>query len=46
MHNAMFESKSKYEDDVNLVYGDTRIQLYKDLVWAYEDSGEIISDSF
>ena len=42
MHNAVFESKSKYEDDVNLDYGDTRMQLYKDLVWAYEHSGEIL----
>lgn len=42
MHNAMFESKSKYEDDVNLDYSDTRIQLYRDLVWAYENSDEIM----
>lgn len=42
MHNAVFESKSKYEDDVNLQYSDTLIQLYRDLIWAYEHSGEII----
>ena len=42
MHNAMFESKTQYEDDVNLEYSDTRIQLYRDLVWAYEHSGEIM----
>lgn len=42
MHNAVFTSGKKYEDDVNLQYSDTSIQLYRDLIWAYEHSGEIM----
>ncbi|MCM1225477.1 MAG: hypothetical protein NC548_64635, partial [Lachnospiraceae bacterium] len=46
MHSAVFEPKAKpkakYEDDVNLQYGDSRKKLCQDLVWVYEHSGEIM----
>lgn len=42
MHGATLDYKTKYEDDVNFQYGDTRMQLCSDFIWAYEHSGEII----
>lgn len=42
MRSTLPKRKTKYEEDVNLQYTDTNLQLYKDLVWTYEHSGEIM----
>ncbi|MCM1087798.1 MAG: hypothetical protein NC419_06550 [Muribaculaceae bacterium] len=43
MHGVVPTLRTKYEEDVNLQYSDTSLQLYKDLVWVYEHSGEIVA---
>lgn len=42
MHNTIPVFRTKYEEDLNLEYSSTRMQLYRDLVWVYEHSGEIM----
>lgn len=42
MHNTIPISRTKYEEDLNLEYSSMRMQLYKDLVWVYEHSGELM----
>ena len=42
MHGTIPDFKPRFEDDVNLEYGNTRMQLCSDLIWVYEHSGEII----
>lgn len=41
MHGALFDTKRKYEEDVNLQYYDTDIKLCEDRIWVYEHSNEI-----
>ena len=41
-HGAIIEWKRKYEEDVNLEYTDTNIELCKDRIWIYENSHDII----
>lgn len=42
MYSALPDKRPSFEDDVNLQYYDTRMQLYNDLIWVYEHSGKII----
>lgn len=42
MHGALIEDKRKYEDDVDLQYYDTDIQLCEDRIWVYENAEKIL----
>ena len=42
MHGALLETKRKYEDDVNLQYRDTDLQLCEDRIWVYEHAEQIL----
>ncbi len=42
MHAALPQSKRKFEEDVNLEYYDTDIELCKLLIWAYEHTDAMI----
>ena len=42
MHGALPETKRKYEEDVNLEYYDSDIELCKDRIWVYEHALEIL----
>lgn len=42
MHDTFSKESRRYEQDLNLEYGDTRLLLLKDYVWVYEHSSEIM----
>lgn len=42
MQGALLETKNKYEDDVNLQYYDTDLQLCEDRIWVYENAESIL----
>ena len=42
MHGALPETKRKYEEDVNLEYYDTDIELCRERIWVYEHASEIL----
>ena len=42
-HAAIIPWKQKYEEDVNLQFLDTDIQLCKDRIWIYENSESILA---
>lgn len=43
MHGAILKPVKKYEDDVNLQYYDTDIQLCEDRIWVYENAEAIMA---
>lgn len=43
LHGCLLEPKRKYENDVNLEYYDTDLQLCEDRIWVYENAEEILS---
>lgn len=43
MHGTVVSGKRSYEEDTNLEYRDSRMELLKDLIWVYEHSEEIIN---
>lgn len=42
MRGALPETKRKYEEDVNLEYYDTDMELCRDRIWVYEHATEIL----
>lgn len=42
MNGALPETKRKYEEDVNLQYYNTDIELCEDRIWVYEHADEIL----
>ena len=42
IHGALPQTKRKYEEDVNLEYYDTDMELCKDRIWVYEHASEIL----
>ena len=42
MHGTVILDKRSYEEDMNLEYRDTRMELLKDLIWVYEHGDEIV----
>ncbi len=42
MHGTLPKGRRRYEDDMNLQYGDTRLELCEDYIWVYEHSTEIL----
>ena len=43
MHGTIIESKNKYEQDENIHYIDTNIELCKDRIWIYENAESILT---
>lgn len=42
MHGTIPVQKTRYEDDMNLEYYKSRLEMHRDYVWAYEHIGELL----